>query len=99
MKKPDLNRIGVEGSLPRRLLEEVEASGLTLIDVRDLDHPSRVELVFNDGDHHLTTITYEDTEISPEPRCEGCNHPRVLHAFGAKCSTYGCPCRHWYGPD
>lgn len=61
MAEFDRNRIGVPGSLVRRILDECEAVGLVLIEARYLDHLSRRVLVFDD-ETHLTEITVEDKE-------------------------------------
>lgn len=54
-------RIGVDGSLHRRILALCESLGLVLVDVSDLGHLSRQVLVFDDVTH-MTEITIEDLE-------------------------------------
>lgn len=58
---PDRERIGVDGSVHRRILVLMESLGFKLIDARDIDHSSRMVLVFDEGTY-LSTITIEDTE-------------------------------------
>lgn len=58
--------LGVDGSLHRRILELCEQCGLVLVDVRDIGHPSRMTLVFDD-ETHLTEVTIEAKELEPKP--------------------------------
>ena len=59
-----LDKIGVEDSTPMRILGLMNALGYVLHEVKDVDHPSRVSMVF-DEKTHFTTITYEDTLPDP----------------------------------
>lgn len=65
----ELEEIGVEGSVNRRLLGLMQGLGIELIDVEDLDHPSRRSLLFDAGDY-LTRLTIEDLE-KPKRRKQG----------------------------
>jgi hypothetical protein len=59
--KIDRERIGVEGSMNRRVLREFESCGFKLVGVRDLGHLSRITLVFRDSeDKYHSEVTIED---------------------------------------
>jgi len=59
--KGDRERIGVQGSLNRRILAECEKVGLVLVGVRYAGHLSKQVLVFDDQTH-MTEVTIEDLE-------------------------------------
>ncbi len=59
-RKRLIERIGVEGSVGRRILELMEGLGFVLVGAEDLDHLSRAVLRFDEG-NYLTTITIEDS--------------------------------------
>lgn len=62
MREIDEERIGVGGSLHRRILDLCRSVGLVLVDARHLGHLSKVTLIFrNEG--CLTEVTIEDREI------------------------------------
>ncbi len=69
MKKKRVNRsmIGVEGSLHRRILDLCVSCGLVLKDVRDLDHMSRMTLVFRD-EGCMTEITIESLPLEEKKK-------------------------------
>ena len=61
-KKPiNLDEVGVEGSMVRRVIKVMEDCGIELTLVEGADHPSKTVLHFDAG-HHDTVITYEDFE-------------------------------------
>lgn len=70
-RKPEiLSAIGVEGSMPRRLLALYEAFGHKLVAAEDLEHLSRLVLLFEAdlGEaSYRTRLTIEDLPMPPKP--------------------------------
>ena len=57
----DLDEVGVEGSVVRRIISLMQRLGIELTLVEGVDHPSKTVLHFDAGMHE-TVITYEDFE-------------------------------------
>lgn len=77
----DINELGVDGSLHRRLYDLMVSLGLTLVEIKDGDHPSRLTMVF-DNDTHMTTIVIDDTEKG-EPTIELTGLEKIRDAAAA----------------